>query len=174
VSRDEKEICLYCRWWKHFSPVEVQDEPEHNVVTCSCTGLIWIVFRTGGFWCDKWEKTMSDNKNIAPWTPIGEAAKAVADKAEFQKRAGLQYPVTDFTLPYRLAMSGEGDQVHAWEDKPHRLIYDLCGEGERLSAMHAALKDAPSWISDCGTDEFGPCGERTSRRSSQADRGYPR
>ncbi len=33
---------------------------------------------------------------------------------------------------YRLAMSGEGELDATWKDKPHRLVFDLCNEIERL------------------------------------------
>lgn len=36
------------------------------------------------------------------------------------------------TLRYRFAIGGEGDLAGAWADKPHRLVYDLAGEVERL------------------------------------------
>lgn len=39
------------------------------------------------------------------------------------------------TESYRLAPSGEGEQAHQWKDKPHRLIYDLCNEIERLQML---------------------------------------
>jgi hypothetical protein len=39
------------------------------------------------------------------------------------------------TRSYRLAPSGEGEQAHQWKDKPHRLIYDLCTEIERLQIL---------------------------------------
>lgn len=35
----------------------------------------------------------------------------------------------------RDAMNGEGPRAYDWSDKPHRLIYDLCREIERLSAL---------------------------------------
>ncbi len=50
-------------------------------------------------------------------------------------------PARDFqegsfdTQTYRIAPSGEGDQAFNWEDKPHRLIYDLCEEIELLQAV---------------------------------------
>lgn len=46
--------------------------------------------------------------------------------------------LTDETQPldptdYRTAAGGlESPQLHNWRDKPHRLVYDLCGEVERL------------------------------------------
>lgn len=36
------------------------------------------------------------------------------------------------TADYRLAPGGEGPLAATWRDKPHRLIYDLCAEIERL------------------------------------------
>ena len=36
------------------------------------------------------------------------------------------------TDDYRLAMGGEGPQAAQWKDKPHRLVYDLCREVDRL------------------------------------------
>ena len=39
------------------------------------------------------------------------------------------------TRDYRLAPSGEGPHADTWKDKPHRLVYDLCAEIERLHAQ---------------------------------------
>lgn len=36
------------------------------------------------------------------------------------------------TQDYRLAPSHQGPLANQWVDKPHRLIYDLCSEVERL------------------------------------------
>ena len=39
------------------------------------------------------------------------------------------------TDDYRKAMSGDDDEFglgYQWTDKPHRLVYDLCGEVDRL------------------------------------------
>lgn len=38
------------------------------------------------------------------------------------------------TDDYRNAPSGIGPQASEWTNKPHRLIYDLCAEVERLRA----------------------------------------
>ena len=35
---------------------------------------------------------------------------------------------------YHIAPSNEGPLANTWKDKPHRLLYDLCGEVERLRA----------------------------------------
>ncbi len=43
------------------------------------------------------------------------------------------------TLDYRQAPSGKGTQAAEWTNKPHRLVYDLCGEIERLQATVAKL-----------------------------------
>lgn len=39
------------------------------------------------------------------------------------------------TNDYRIAPGGEGPQAYQWKDKPHRLVYDLCREVERLRAI---------------------------------------
>lgn len=42
------------------------------------------------------------------------------------------------TDDYRAALSGEGDFLslgYEWSDKPHRLVYDLCGEIDHLQAL---------------------------------------
>lgn len=36
---------------------------------------------------------------------------------------------------YREALGGVGPQAAQWADKPHRLVYDLCSEIERLRAQ---------------------------------------
>jgi hypothetical protein len=58
------------------------------------------------------------------------------------------------TADYRLAPSGQGPQADQWADKPHRLVYDLCSEVERLRGRIEALqKDAErlDWIKDAAT-----------------------
>lgn len=44
------------------------------------------------------------------------------------------------TDDYRNAPSGIGPLAAEWKDKPHRLIYDLCGEVERLRASVAEFE----------------------------------
>jgi len=42
------------------------------------------------------------------------------------------------TDDYRIALSGEGEfgsLGYEWVDKPHRLVYDLCGEIDHLRAL---------------------------------------
>lgn len=49
------------------------------------------------------------------------------------------------TDDYRKALSGEGDMWslgYEWSDKPHRLVYDLCGEVDYLRAAVAAEREA--------------------------------
>ena len=51
------------------------------------------------------------------------------------------------TKDYRNAIAGEGPRAYDWEDKPHRLVYDLCGEVEMLSAK---LTEASEFIQKLG------------------------
>ena len=49
------------------------------------------------------------------------------------------------TDDYRNALSGEGEFMslgYEWSDKPHRLVYDLCGEVDALRAQLTELADA--------------------------------
>ena len=39
------------------------------------------------------------------------------------------------TLAYRFAIGGEGELAGEWADKPHRLVYDLASEVERLQGV---------------------------------------
>jgi hypothetical protein len=52
------------------------------------------------------------------------------------------------TEDYRNALSGEGPQAYDWSDKPHRLIYDLCNEVDRLQSQSAwqPIETAPKGV----------------------------
>jgi hypothetical protein len=54
-------------------------------------------------------------------------------KEELKLAAGLQHMPTDLTFECRLAVANEGPRAYTWSDKPHRLVYDLCCEIERLN-----------------------------------------
>ena len=41
---------------------------------------------------------------------------------------------------YRASMSPDGPMYGAWQNKPHRLVYDLCGEVEYLQGELRRLK----------------------------------
>lgn len=45
------------------------------------------------------------------------------------------------TADYRNAPSGIGPRAAEWKDKPHRLVYDLCTEVERLREAISAMHD---------------------------------
>lgn len=52
---------------------------------------------------------------------------------------------------YRNAPSGIGPLAHEWRNKPHRLVYDLCSEIERLRALVAIGDDLAYWLEDYAT-----------------------
>lgn len=54
---------------------------------------------------------------------------------KLKQDAGIPYLPTQLTLDCRNALAGKGPMAYTWEDKPHRLIFDLCGELERLSNL---------------------------------------
>ena len=77
-----------------------------------------------------------------------EASVVPLDTPESHKLkadAGIPHLPTQLTYDCRNAISGNGPLAYTWEDKPHRLVYDLCREIERIAAI-AALggKDEPT------------------------------
>src|SRR3990167_1552620 len=52
------------------------------------------------------------------------------------------------TKDYMLAPSGKGPWAYTWSDKPHRLVYDLCGEVDRLRTQQDKLLVALRFYSD--------------------------
>jgi hypothetical protein len=49
--------------------------------------------------------------------------------------AGLPHLPTQLTYECRLAVGREGPRGYDWEDKPHRVVYDLCRELEARAAL---------------------------------------
>jgi len=68
--------------------------------------------------------------------------------------AGLKNLPTDLTYDCRMAVSGQGDRAYEWTDKPHRLVFDLCAEIERLEAELAEVKAAQD-CHDAWEREYG-------------------
>jgi hypothetical protein len=46
--------------------------------------------------------------------------------AKMQTDGNLQFSPTTVTYWFRLATAGEGPLAYEWQDKPHRLVRDLC------------------------------------------------
>jgi hypothetical protein len=59
-------------------------------------------------------------------------------KEQLKFDAGLNHMPTDLTYECRMAVSGEGPRSGDWFDKPHRIVYDLCQEIEKLKAQLCA------------------------------------
>ena len=90
MSRDQKEICLYCKWW-HFDPSETQLRWEGPEPKAHYTGLCrrhapvrrggevlkqygaWPM-TNGGAWCGDFQERPDDHDS---WQSIGDAATAV-------------------------------------------------------------------------------------------------
>jgi hypothetical protein len=53
-------------------------------------------------------------------------------------------PLEHTTEDYRNAPSGIGPLAAEWKDKPHRLVYDLCREVERLAAWRPRKRRRPA------------------------------
>jgi hypothetical protein len=80
-----------------------------------------------------------DNYRVEAMTQL-EALRAM------QKDAQLKNLPTPFTSEMRRAIAGEGPRAYDWSDKPHRLVYDLCAELERIAALEAASTDGEGWV----------------------------
>lgn len=86
--------------------------------------------------------------HLSTFETFGEDETATElDRAAFDIDCGLTYPSTPMTFALRRAVNGMGsdDSMSAgyqWIDKPHRLVYDACGEIERLTAERKAMATA--------------------------------
>ena len=64
----------------------------------------------------------------------------LTERMRLQADAGIPHLPTELTYECRMAISGEGPRALDWSDKPHRLVYDLSREIERLTAELAAAR----------------------------------
>ena len=81
--------------------------------------------------------------------------------------AGIPHLPTQLTYDCRAAIGGNGPLAYTWQDKPHRLVYDLCREIERIAAgampdqatalqariaeLEAALRDVLPYVDTCNS-----------------------
>lgn len=71
----------------------------------------------------------------AIWAALGESGPAPWS-AHFMGSLRLrEAPAPLNTNDYKMAPSGIGPKAAEWDDKPHRLVYDLCREVERLRQL---------------------------------------
>jgi hypothetical protein len=59
---------------------------------------------------------------------------------KLQVDADTRHLPTELTYECRMAISGKGPRAFDWSDKPHRLVYDLSREVERLTAERDAAR----------------------------------
>ena len=71
---------------------------------------------------------------VAPTSPETETA-TLEQLQDLQRSAGIPNLPTQQTYEARMAVSREGPRAYEWEDKPYRIVYDLCREIERLTAQ---------------------------------------
>ncbi len=74
-------------------------------------------------------------------------------------------PQEIITQDYRIAPSGDGPQAFEWLDKPHRLVYDLCSEIDRLRKVISDLEEVEQLQAD-NADLLVGCRVYTGRLSS--------
>jgi len=56
---------------------------------------------------------------------------------------------------YRHAVNGVGPLAHTWRDKPHRLVYDLCAEVDRLRDSAQFYEDLRRYVVYDAIDHWG-------------------
>jgi hypothetical protein len=103
-------------------------------------GPQYIVYSSGGMThsppSPPKDRHMTTNEELAVTSYSEE------DKRKLQALAGIPNLPTDLTYEARIAMSGEGPRAYDWIDKPHRLVFDLCREIERLRAADREMMSA--------------------------------
>lgn len=94
------------------------------------------------------EKAQAIVNHLSTFETFGEDETATElDRAAFDIDCGLTYPSTPMTFALRRAVNGMGaddflSAGYQWTDKPHRLVYDACGEIERQAHVIAEQKMA--------------------------------
>lgn len=97
MSRDEKEICLYCRWWKPLYYLAPGDE-AHRSSPGECRVASPVLMQwgslsvglesktswprtNGGDFCGEFTSHRDDHpKSFDSWTTLGDAAKGIVGK----------------------------------------------------------------------------------------------
>lgn len=80
-----------------------------------------------GFPCEHCGERVEHSKTCIKYAP----AKDFSTQSERQVDSEVE--------DYRNAPSGEGPHAFTWNDKPHRLLYDLCDKLDSLKAERDAL-----------------------------------
>jgi hypothetical protein len=69
------------------------------------------------------------------------------DVYSFIKPRVLHYTLND----YRIALGGEGPLAYQWDDKPHRLVYDLIASRMNADAELAAVREENARLREAAT-----------------------
>lgn len=77
------------------------------------------------------------------WAAGYDAGWQAEGEQKARQRATAR-PLEYTTDDYRNAPSGIGPLAATWKDKPHRLLYELCREVERLTAAVATKAGPPT------------------------------
>lgn len=94
------------------------------------------------------------------------AQATLEQRQDLQRRAGTPHLPTQLTYVARLAVGREGPRGYDWEDKPHRIVYDLCREIEATAALRPTPADGAreavpvAWMSSADLSTFAIDRER--------------
>ena len=75
---------------------------------------------------------MTDTTNGWPGKP--GAPLDTPEGYKMMMNSSIPHLPTQLTYDCRAAIGGNGPLAYTWQDKPHRLVYDLCREIERIAA----------------------------------------
>ena len=108
---------------------------------------------------------MTDTNNGWPGKPGVPLDTPEGNKLKMD--AGIPHLPTQLTYDCRTAIGGNGPLAYTWQDKPHRLVYDLCREIEsiaagatpdqataqqkRIAELEAALRDVLPYVDTCNS-----------------------
>ena len=89
MSKDEKQICLYCKWWKTHTFARTNGNCYYSPPVVLQMGSSETGYRAETFhpdarasnFCSKFEDRPDDHVSDT-WQSIGDAASAVVDKIE--------------------------------------------------------------------------------------------
>ena len=78
----------------------------------------------------------------------------IEQKKQLQIDAGIPHLPTDLTYECRIAIAGDGERGWEWQDKPHRLVYDLSrqveADADRIEELEECNKELAQFVFDAG------------------------
>lgn len=100
---------------------------------------------------------------------MSDAEKDIVERAKLeQMQLDCDIPNLPTQLTYQavMAISGEGPRAYDWQDKPHRIVYDLCREVEAQDVAITTLRAEVERLTAL-TAAWAPSGDETLPEDKQ-------